>query len=139
MRNHVALLLLALVPVAGAAPAASPDVDCKDGGGTQLEMNICAGRDAERAKGRMKSLLADLGGVLAKERYAELTAMQGEWEALRDKECRWEQGFAEGGSVGPLIFASCITTQTDARIERLKMFLCEGGGLTGPCEASEKY
>jgi hypothetical protein len=32
-----------------------------------------------------------------------------------------------------------VEARTLERIHRLKFFLCEGAGMTGPCEASERY
>ena len=102
-------------------------------------MNVCAGRAADAADRTLRTLLAELRGNLRPGAQAELRELQSQWMALRDRDCRWEQSFFEGGSVAPMINASCRAAFTQERIGRLKLFLCEGAGMTGPCEASRRY
>src|SRR5258708_1136613 len=99
-------------------------------------MNGCAGRAADAADTTRRPLLAELRGNPRPGAQAELRELQSQWMALRDRYCRWEQSFFEGGSVAPMINASCRAALTQERIGRLKLFLCEGAGMAGPCEAS---
>jgi uncharacterized protein YecT (DUF1311 family) len=88
---------------------------------------------------RLAALLAELDGGLESHERQALAEVQARWAELRDLDCKWERSFFEKGSVAPLVYASCIATQTEQRIDRLRLFLCEGAGMTGPCEASRKY
>ena len=128
----------AMVPL-GRAHAEDTPVDCRDGGRTQLEMNTCAGQKAEVANKRLAALLAELDRVLVPAARRGLASVQARWVELRDLDCKWEQSEFEGGSVAPTVYANCVASQTEQRIQRLSIFLCEGGGMTGPCEASRKY
>jgi uncharacterized protein YecT (DUF1311 family) len=112
---------------------------CRDGGQTQLEMNACAGQKADSAKRRLAALLAELDGVLQPHVRQSLANVQARWSELRDLDCDWERSMFQGGSVAPMVYANCIAAQTEQRIGRLKPFLCEGAGMTAPCEASGKY
>jgi uncharacterized protein YecT (DUF1311 family) len=136
---RVALLLGAVMLAAASGHSDEARVDCRDGGRTQLEMNTCAGQKADAANQRLSALLVELGGVLEPQARQDLASIQKRWVALRDLDCKWEQSLFEGGSAAPLVYAACIASRTEERIQRLKVFLCEGGGMTGPCEASRKY
>lgn len=121
------------------AQPSQPSVDCQQGGVTQLEMNVCAGREAALQNQKLAGLLDDLKQSLEPEKWQELRDLQAAWVSLRDRDCRWEASFAAGGSIAPLVSANCVAALTRGRIARLKIFLCEGQGLTGPCDASRKY
>ena len=59
---------LLLMPTAGidlahGGQSAETPVDCSEGGRSQLEMNVCAGRDADAAQARLETLLVDLRGL----------------------------------------------------------------------------
>ena len=114
-------------------------VDCNQGGTTQYEMNVCAARAAEESTSKLQALLDELQVNLEPSERDELQGIQKVWEAYRERDCRWEGGFFEGGSVAPAVYAYCIKARTDERVDRLKILLCEGAGMTGPCKASEKY
>jgi len=138
-RVRAAVLVGAATLVAASLHPDEPRPDYRDGGRGQLEMNACAGQRADAAKKRLGALLAELDGVLQPQVRQSLAGVQTRWAELRDLDCRWERSLFEGGSVAPLVYASCIAAQTEQRIDRLKLFLCEGAGMTGPCEASRKY
>ncbi len=88
---------------------------------------------------KLKRLLDELHHTLTAAAASELAAVQTHWETFRNRDCSWERQFFQDGSVAPLVYSQCLKTHTLQRIERLKLFLCEGYGMTGPCEASEKY
>jgi uncharacterized protein YecT (DUF1311 family) len=135
----LALLVGAVVLTAASGHPDERPLDCREGGRNQLEMNACAGLKADAANRRLAALVAELDGVLPPGLRQGLASIQKQWLALRDLDCKWEQSAFEGGSVAPLVYASCVASQTEQRIDRLKVFLCEGRGVTGPCEASRKY
>jgi uncharacterized protein YecT (DUF1311 family) len=114
-------------------------VDCSKGGSNQIEMNACAARAAEASAAKLARLLKELEAKLDPAPRAELRRIQTQWQNLRDKDCEWERSTFAGGSAAPMVQGYCIAARTNERIDRLKIMLCEGGGMTGPCEASRKY
>jgi len=98
-----------------------------------------AARGADASKRRLASLLQELEPKLDSKARQELRVIQAQWERLRGKDCEWERGLFEGGSIAPTVYWSCVQARTQERIDRLKILLCEGAGMTGPCEASRKY
>lgn len=121
------------------ASAASEAVDCSAGGDSQLEMNICAGQEREAADAKLTRLVDELKGHLEPETFAELEQLQVAWAKVREQDCRFEQSFYDGGSIAPLVYTNCMTAWTQARIDGLKVYLCEGAGMAGYCEASRAY
>jgi uncharacterized protein YecT (DUF1311 family) len=116
-----------------------PLVDCRQGGRTQVEINACARREADAAEEKLRALLAELSPKLKPATRPELDQIQAQWRTLRERECKWEEGLSDGGSVAPAVYATCVSALTRQRIERLRLFLCEGAGMTGPCDASRRY
>lgn len=121
-------MIFAAVLLAGATPALA----CVDPV-TQLDMNLCAHRDYERAdtalnaqwrkavaimKGRDKD-----AGVPTDKRptySAALLDAQRAWLRYRDSECR-VQGYAmRGGSAESMVISGCLTDLTNKRIQQLK-------------------
>ena len=88
---------------------------------------------------KLDQLVNELRSTTAKGSSSELRDLQLKWMRLMKAECTWESRFAQGGSVAPLIYANCMEKQLAARIDQLKPLLCEGGGMTGSCPASERY
>jgi hypothetical protein len=68
-----------------------------------------------------------------------LQAVQQTWKAFRDNDCQWQADAFTGGSIQPAIYAECILALTEARIADLRLQLCEGFGVRGPCAKSRKY
>lgn len=130
---------MALSPGSPAA-AQQDDIDCEQEQMTQLGMNICARRAMEASQARLDRLLGELGDKYSAPADAEaLRAVQEQWVEFRDLDCAWESAPYAGGSIQPLVHLSCLESHNLARIDRLRIFLCDGGGMTGPCEASEQY
>jgi uncharacterized protein YecT (DUF1311 family) len=116
----------------------APTVNCGDSA-TQAEMNQCFARESRQDIQLLDALLKKLSDKFdapAKERLGEV---QSQWIKYRDAHCKWQAAFFEGGSVQPMIYSTCISALTWNRIEELKLNLCEGTGMTGPCEASRRY
>ena len=120
--------------------AQDEEIDCSQEQMTQQAMNICAGQARAESQASLDQLLAELGEKFAGTADGdELVAVQEQWERYRDLDCDWEARPYAGGSIAPLVHASCLEAHNRARVERLRIFLCDGGGMTGPCEASDKY
>lgn len=116
----------------GAGAASAQAVDC-DNAITQFDMNQCAYEsymqaDAvlnvtwKRAMAAMKSLDAIL--EVEKDGAADaLLAAQRSWITYRDQACEAEGWLYHGGSMRPLIVATCLEDLTKARTERLKYLI----------------
>ncbi len=127
----VSLLTPWSVPLHGQGPC--------DTVSTQTAMNICADRSAVRANQRLRSLLAELRAGLDSTRFAQLRRVQAQWAVYRAAHCQWEGDSFAGGSVTPMAVSRCFEAVTEARIQELKIHLCEGEGMTGECPASHRF
>lgn len=114
-------------------------IDCGEGGSNQSEMNVCAERAAFAVGVRLDGLLEELRGVLEAASWDGLGRLQVQWAKHVKEDCAWERSFFAPGSAAPMIYSRCMKNRTEERIARLKIFLCEGAGMTGPCDASRKY
>jgi len=119
------LLALLLTCAALSAFAHAQRRKAKDpcaGAESQAEMNICSGEkfkaaDAElnRVYGRLVSRLADDAAQRARLKAAEVS-----WLKYRDDNCDYEASMYEGGSIKPLIHATCLERMTKARTAELR-------------------
>ncbi len=64
-----------------------------------------------------------------------LDRVQRQWEAYAKAQCE----AYNGGSMRPMIEATCLAQQIEARIATLKEFLCGWEKQTSNCEAAKKY
>jgi uncharacterized protein YecT (DUF1311 family) len=87
----------------------------------------------------LDGLLKELAAKLDAPNKERLEEVQSQWVKYRDAHCHWQAAFFEGGSVQPTMYSTCISALTWNRIKELKLDLCEGAGMTGPCEASKRY
>jgi uncharacterized protein YecT (DUF1311 family) len=133
------LAALVAIAVAGIASEPGPVVDCSAAGRTQSDINLCATAEADRATKSLDDLLAALRAKLSVPEWKELQSVQEDWSRFVDHQCRWEASLLEGGSIAPASSASCQRTLTRQRIDVLKSFLCEGAGMTGPCQESRRF
>jgi uncharacterized protein YecT (DUF1311 family) len=121
----MALLLLA---AQSAANCANPQ--------TQLEMTTCAGQDFQKADAalnaqwkrtaaRMKAL--DVDPVKdGRPSYSQaLLVAQRAWLAYRDAHCRSAGYYARGGSMEPMLVATCRAELTRERARQLKELTAE--------------
>ena len=118
--------------------APAQELGC-DSAMTQRDINACISAGAARADSMVVQLVSELREPLSKASYEALQAIHQEWRANRDATCRWEMGLVQGGSIAPTIYADCIVTLTWQRIDYLKAFLCDGGGMSGPCDRAGRY
>lgn len=115
-------------------------IDCIKLAYTQFDMNQCAAKKAADSQQKLDQLLYELQVEFQnKDQGPSLAHIQQGWEALKEKDCLWQKSFYGNGSIAPMIFSLCQSKYNLERIEELKIFLCEGAGMTGPCAASKKY
>ena len=129
--------VVAFLGITGASPLLGQQ-DC-GALAQQQRMNACFAERARRSVALLDSLIQDLRGHLEQAEYAQLLNVQRDWTQYRDGHCKWQAHFAEGGSIQPTEYATCIDVVTWNRIDELKLNLCEGNGMTGACTASAKY
>lgn len=108
--------------------------------GTTMQTTAKEAQETVEALDRkLQQLVRELQLTTAKGSSRELRDLQKTWKQFAKAECAWESRFAQGGSVAPLIYSNCMEKLLMSRIEQLKPLLCEGGGMTGNCTASDKY
>ena len=127
----IATVLIALA-VQGPAAAQAEEPDCRDPQ-TQIELNICARMDFERADAELNRVYRQ---SIASERQADreldrtydqrpsnesiLREAQRAWVAFRDAQCTYEaNGEARGGSMEPMVHGQCMARMTRERIAQL--------------------
>lgn len=122
------IVMAVLVCVAAAAQAG--DEECGNMR-TQQEMNACATRLYDQADRRLNALYARLLAEIGNDAGAKARLRDSEraWIAFRDAQCGFESAGYEGGSIQPLIRATCMKRLTDARIVELQTGLdCRRSG-----------
>ncbi|HJQ22524.1 MAG TPA: lysozyme inhibitor LprI family protein [Blastocatellia bacterium] len=112
--------------------------DC-DHSANQREWNICTAGEAAKLDRRLDQLLAQISSRTDSARRAELARVQDKWKVFRDADCQWQAAAFAGGSIQPAVYSQCIIGLTAARIADLKLQLCEGFGVRGPCAESRRY
>jgi uncharacterized protein YecT (DUF1311 family) len=126
-------------PLAPTAPVSPTEPPCSQTAKTQLELNQCSAKRAQGTHAKLKQLIEDLRLHTDEVQYARLLELEEMWESVIAEHCEWQASFFDGGSVQPLWYAECLNQQYSARIEALRLNLCEGHGMTGECEESLKY
>ena len=131
-------MLVSLMLAAGAVSATppNPDWNCDDPM-VQQEMNWCAHQDFLEADAELNRQWAKTSAMF-KERdiqwmdghgnqddgrpgyFPTLLEAQRAWLKYRDAHCRGEGYYARGGSLEPLLVATCKTNLTRKRTEQLK-------------------
>jgi uncharacterized protein YecT (DUF1311 family) len=123
---------LALAPVMFTSMAFA--VDCENAT-DQATMNQCAAQQNAAADKELNALYQQITTRLKAEpeRKKLLVGAQRAWVAFRDAECKFSASGVEGGSVYPLIYSSCTTDLTKARVQTFRNYLkCQEGDLSCP-------
>ncbi|MGD1853322.1 MAG: lysozyme inhibitor LprI family protein [Leptolyngbyaceae cyanobacterium] len=101
------------------APVALTKQDCGQMA-TQLEMNQCAAENYSISDKALNQIYQDVRQSLNDTAKAQLTTAEERWIVFRDAQCTFESDRYEGGSIAPLIQASCMEQITDNRIAALE-------------------
>lgn len=111
--------------------AAQPEIDC-DNAMTQMDMNVCAGQEYQEADdilNREWDLMVDHmrrhdvrnpAPEGEPEHFETLLQAQRAWITYRDMHCRSARLEYRGGSIAPLIHATCMTELTERRTAELQ-------------------
>ena len=110
-------------PAASEAPRSSPVALAKQDCGqlaTQLDMNQCAAENYSISDKALNQVYQEVIQDLDTGAKAQLTTAEERWIVFRDAACKFEANRFEGGSIAPLIQASCMERITDNRIAELR-------------------
>lgn len=123
------LAAAAAVLLSGPAMADNSDgIDCNNAM-TQMAMNICADRDYQATDRKLNDTYRALMAMLDDRQRQNLVAAERAWIGFRDAHCRSETQESEGGSIHPMMYSSCLTDMTKARIKELQASLaCQRHG-----------
>ncbi|NEQ50226.1 MAG: DUF1311 domain-containing protein [Leptolyngbya sp. SIO3F4] len=106
-------------PVTRPAPVALAKKDCGQMV-TQLDMNQCAAENYQISDKALNQVYQDVRQELSDTAKSQLMTAEERWLVFRDAQCTFESDRFEGGSIAPLIQASCMEQITDNRIAELK-------------------
>ena len=87
---------------------------------TQFDMNQCAGKAHRAADVTMNQIYRKLVSMLDEEEKAQLKEAQSAWLKYRDTNCDFVADQYQGGSIRPLIQATCLGDMTKKRSIELK-------------------
>jgi len=87
---------------------------------TQFDMNQCAGRAFRAADAAMSQVYRRLVSMLDEEEKPQLKEAQTAWLKYRDTNCEFVADQYKGGSIRPLIQATCLGDMTKRRTTELK-------------------
>lgn len=125
--------LLAAAIVAFTVPAIHAQ-DCEDMQ-DQAEMSECVQRAYEASDAELNSLYGQIERRLSGDPDTKDLFVQSEraWVRLRDAQCAFETSVSAGGSIHPMLQATCLDDLTQRRIEDFQGYLsCEEGDLSCP-------
>lgn len=120
--RRLALAVIAaafLVPFGGPAHAdecAAPE--------TQTEINICAGKDFEKADARLNRVYKRLRKEIEHnpDYINALVTAQRAWIALRDADCAFQTIGSQGGSIRPTLVSECQAEYSRRRANQLAKY-----------------
>ena len=87
---------------------------------SQFEMNQCAGKAYHAADATMNQIYRKLASMLDEAEQVQLKEAQLAWLKYRDANCEFVADEYKGGSIRPLIQATCLADMTRKRTTELK-------------------
>lgn len=132
------LILLGLVLLTGSIetafaqkPAAKTAVPAKkqpcEDAQNQQEMNRCAAEEYKKADAELNKAYQQLLPKLEAPHKEKLKVAQRAWVVFRDAHCDYEAFMFDGGTMQPLIQASCLEAVMRERTKQLRAALQEVG------------
>jgi uncharacterized protein YecT (DUF1311 family) len=92
---------------------------------SQADMNRCAGQNQTREETRLKSKLQQMAANLEPAARQRFEAAQQAWQSYRLKQCSFEVASYEGGSMAPMVYATCMADLAQQRNKDLLAILNE--------------
>ncbi|MEM8806468.1 MAG: lysozyme inhibitor LprI family protein [Cyanobacteria bacterium P01_G01_bin.38] len=87
---------------------------------TQQAMNQCAQQNYQQSDEALNAAYNSLKDSLDEVAADNLVTAEKAWLEFRDGNCDFERNQFEGGSIAPLIYASCLEQLTDERLAELQ-------------------
>ena len=110
-----------LSPASASQPGSAHHDRCLEEAATQLAMNDCADQERQLADKEVARLFVRVAsGSRDRNKFARA---QRRWAHARETRCRKEAALHEGGSILPLVYASCLSSVAHERIHALKAAL----------------
>ncbi|MFG6098738.1 lysozyme inhibitor LprI family protein [Leptothoe sp. ISB3NOV94-8A] len=129
----------AAAPPPAASPVALAKQDCGQLA-TQQEMNQCAAENYAVSDKALNDVYQEVKQGLNEASKDLLTRAEERWLVFRDAECTFESDRFAGGSIAPLIQASCMEQITDNRIAELRQTItAETDFAAADAELNEVY
>ncbi len=125
MKRIVSALLLSLTLLAAAPAQKRAQNDPCDDAQSQSEMNMCADKRFKAADAVLNRVYNELASKLDTDARARLKTAEVSWLKYRDDNCEYEAAPFEGGTIQPLIYATCLERMTKARTAELRLQLRE--------------
>ncbi|HKP47005.1 MAG TPA: lysozyme inhibitor LprI family protein [Pyrinomonadaceae bacterium] len=113
------IVLLILFAGLGTGQSQKKADECNDPQ-SQAEMNICAGKKYQAADAKLNRTYRRLAAMLSGEQKTQLKDAQTVWLKYRDANCLFVADEYKGGSIRPLIYASCLDDVTTNRTKELE-------------------
>ena len=120
MRTAITFLLLLLLLCGAASGQRKKKNDPCANPLSQFEMNQCAGKAFRSADATMNQVYRKLVSTLNEDEKAQLKEAQLAWLKYRDTNCEFVADQYKGGSIRPLIEATCLGDMTKSRTTELK-------------------
>ena len=114
--------LLAGLWLIAALQAQAQTPDCENPQ-TQREMNQCAAEDLDREDQQLNRLYNQYRATLQESERQALKQAQLAWITFRDLDCTLVASAYEGGSMQPMIHATCLAARTRERVGQLKQMI----------------
>jgi len=90
---------------------------------SQPELNKCAQAEYASADKKLNTIYNSYRNLLDDKGKKSLLAMQKQWINFRDLACKHEAAYFEGGTVQPMVFASCMRNLTEAQTKLIQDWL----------------
>ncbi|WP_266368426.1 lysozyme inhibitor LprI family protein [Tellurirhabdus rosea] len=126
-KNYLLLSVALLGSLAAAAQSASPSAsrpDCSNPQ-TQSDMNYCAALSYQKADKDLNAVYKKLTGLMTAGEKAVLVQAQRQWILFRDAHCKLYETRYAGGSMMPMMVATCKEEITRSRIKELTVLIEE--------------
>ena len=113
--------------------------ECWNNAMSQSQMTECGVKQQQNSYQALQNLLEEIHQKMDAAIWADLAAVQRNWEVFRKGDCDIYLLIYEGGSIAPMMQQLCLDGHNQDRIMQLKYFVCDGNGMAGSCEESDKY
>ncbi len=124
------VMIVFVVSILSFAPVLASE-NC-DNPQTQTDMNICSSIAYTEADKELNVTYQKALGILkdiAPSKVENFKKIQRAWVEFRDLNCKFARDGYEGGTIAPLIFATCMKELTEQRTKQIPDFFQEWGSL----------